>query len=272
MKEHTRFLQLNEFGGLEMLQARYHRQRFSRHVHETFCVGVIEDGAQRFYRTGAEHVAPKGDIILVNADEVHTGSSELATGWAYRAIYPHPELFRSLSRDVRQADGQVPWFPEAVLHDPGLAEQLLMTFKLLAQPGNALLKETLLLSSLNWLMLRHSRARGQAGRLPQAAQRVQQVQQLIDDCPEQDLSLGTLATTAGLSPWHFLRQFKASTGMPPHAYLVQARLRKARALLLSGQSISSVSTLCGFTDQSHLHRHFKNAFGFTPGEFVRGAA
>lgn len=71
-REQVNYLHLEELGGLEMLKASYFQQEFSRHVHEGFCIGVIEEGAQRFYRTGGEHVAPKGDIILVNADEVHT--------------------------------------------------------------------------------------------------------------------------------------------------------------------------------------------------------
>ncbi|WP_375056571.1 AraC family transcriptional regulator [Zobellella sp. DQSA1] len=272
VKEQTHFLHLNEFGGLEMLQARYHRQRFSRHVHETFCIGVIEEGAQRFYRSGGEHVAPTGDIILVNADDVHTGSSELEGGWAYRAIYPHPDLFRLISRDIRRSEGNIPWFPDAVLHDPGLSEQLLITFNLLSRQGNTLLKETLLLSSLTWLMMRYGKARLPPRKLPSAEQRVRITKELIDSCPEQDMSLMELAETAGLSPWHFLRQFKSVVGIPPHAYLVQARLRKAKALLLKGQSVITVSALCGFTDQSHLHRHFKSSFGITPGEFIRGTS
>lgn len=58
-EEKARYRHLSELGGLEMLQARYVRQRFPRHVHETYCIGVIEDGAQRFYRSGGEHVAPR---------------------------------------------------------------------------------------------------------------------------------------------------------------------------------------------------------------------
>ena len=69
-REQVDYLHLEELGGLEMLKASYFQQEFSRHVHEGFCIGVIEEGAQRFYRTGGNHVAPQGDIILVNADEV----------------------------------------------------------------------------------------------------------------------------------------------------------------------------------------------------------
>ena len=91
----------------------------------------------------------------------------------------------------------------------------------------------------------------------------------MDSCPEEDHTLTWLAELAGLSHWHFLRQFKLITGMIPHAYLVQARLRKARTLLRQGLTILDTSILCGFTDQSHFHRHFKNSIGLTPGEFIK---
>lgn len=253
-----------------MLEASYQQQQFSRHAHEEFCIGVIERGAQRFYRSGAEHVAPKGDIILVNADDVHTGSSVMEGGWGYRAIYPHPSLFFALSKDLQQDKGTIPWFPDAVLHDPGLAQQLRMTFDLLSQSDDALLKETLLLSTLTWLRLRHSKTCRMPHVLPRATRQIVNVKQLLDSCPEHDFSLVELADIAELSPWHFLRQFKAIVGMPPHAYLVQARLRRAKNMLLQGASISTVSVLCGFTDQSHFTRHFKRALGIPPGEFIRG--
>ncbi len=59
-EEKARYRHLSELGGLEMLQARYVRQRFPRHVHETYCIGVIEDGAQRFYRSGGGACGSQG--------------------------------------------------------------------------------------------------------------------------------------------------------------------------------------------------------------------
>lgn len=271
MKEQTRVYHLEAFGGLDLLQARYYKQNFSRHAHETFCIGVIEEGAQRFYRTGGDHVAPKGDIILVNADDVHTGSSGMDSGWSYRAIYPHPNLLCSLSRDFNKPEGSIPWFPDAVIHDPGLATQLLMVFNLLTQEGNGLLKETLLLSSLAWLTMRHGKTKTIENIFQRAETNMTKLKDFMDSYPERDISLMQLADMAQLSPWHFLRQFKKTVGIPPHAYLVQARLRKSKNLLLQGVPISNVATLCGFSDQSHFHRHFKNAMGFTPGEYAHSA-
>lgn len=245
-KEHAEYHRLDALGGVDMLQARYYRQRFARHVHDTFCIGVIDQGAQRFYRSGAEH------------------------GWAYRAIYPHPDLLNTILRELPEGKGFVPWFPDAVIHDPGLSEQLLLTFSMLAKEGNNLLKETLLLSSLTLLSVRYSRTRRPPQRLPAATERILRVKDFIESCPEADHTLTRLAELAGLSHWHFLRQFKAVTGLTPHAYLVQARLRKAKELLRQGFTILDTSMICGFTDQSHFHRHFKNSLGLTPGEFIKG--
>lgn len=97
--EYVDYKHLQELGGLELLTASYHQKQFSKHVHEGYCIGVIEEGAQAFFRTGKLHIAPKGDIILVNADEIHTGASAVESGWSYRAIYPTPEMLNEVSRD-----------------------------------------------------------------------------------------------------------------------------------------------------------------------------
>ena len=131
IQEQVNFLHVQELGGLELLKARYHQKQFSKHVHEGYCIGVSEEGAQSFFRTGQLHTAPKGDIILVNADELHTGSSAVESGWGYRAIYPTPEMLLDLTQDFFGIKNNVPWFPYAVVRDVGLAQQLVLLFDLL---------------------------------------------------------------------------------------------------------------------------------------------
>ena len=99
---------VQELGGLEMLRASYQQTQFSKHTHAGYCIGLIDEGAQAFLRTGSQHIAPQGDIILVNADEVHTGSSAVESGWRYRAIYPTPEMMQDISRDFFRETGTAP--------------------------------------------------------------------------------------------------------------------------------------------------------------------
>jgi AraC family transcriptional regulator len=85
---------------------------------------------------------------------------------------------------------------------------------------------------------------------------------------DQDLSLEELAAIAQLSPYHFCRSFKQSTGFTPHQYLIRQGVERAKLLLKEGKiGILEVALTCGFTHQSHLNRHFKRITGVTPKKF-----
>ncbi len=80
-----------------------------------------------------------------------------------------------------------------------------------------------------------------------------------------DLSLRDLAEVAGISPSHFLTLFKRSTGLPPHQYLVEKRIEKAKTLLLQTDlQIAAIAARTGFADQSHLTRLMRRHLGLTP--------
>ena len=87
----------------------------------------------------------------------------------------------------------------------------------------------------------------------------------IHDQLHTDLTIAGIARAVFLSPYHFTRLFKQSTGRSPYQYVIEARLKKARELLVSGDhTINDVALQTGFSDQSHLTRHFRNAYGRTP--------
>jgi len=79
------------------------------------------------------------------------------------------------------------------------------------------------------------------------------------------LTVSELARVAGVSPYHFIRLFRTSTGKSPYQYVLEARVRKAKDLLATGKfTIAEVAHQVGFFDQSHLTRHFKRVFGVPP--------
>ena len=78
---------------------------------------------------------------------------------------------------------------------------------------------------------------------------------------------------ARLSPYHFARQFKAATGLPPHQYVITRRVERAKLLLQAGTdlSLAEVAAEAGFSDQSQFSQHFKRVVGATPGQYRKSA-
>ena len=87
---------------------------------------------------------------------------------------------------------------------------------------------------------------------------------------DQELPVTAMATVAQLSPSHFSRLFKRSTGLSPHQYLLRQRIERARKLLADpGRRISEVSYELGFPSQSHFTTVFRTLVGVTPRAFQK---
>lgn len=100
--------------------------------------------------------------------------------------------------------------------------------------------------------------------------RLRRVCAYIEDNLERDFGVSDLAACAGLSPAHFARGFKAATGLPPHKYVLRARIRRACAMLeASSEPIAEIALACGFSSQSHLTDVFGVQMGTTPARYRR---
>lgn len=92
----------------------------------------------------------------------------------------------------------------------------------------------------------------------------------IDEHLDAEISIDSMAAVAGLSTFHFLRQFRRSMAQTPHRYVVQQRLARARQLLLQTDlSVLDIALQCGFDNPSHFAKRFREQYRLAPTAFRR---
>jgi AraC family transcriptional regulator len=103
-----------------------------------------------------------------------------------------------------------------------------------------------------------------------AGWRMARVRAFIDENLHRTIHTMDLSAIARLSTAHFSRSFKKAFGEPPHAYVVRRRLERACHLMItSSASLSEIALSVGFSDQAHLCRLFRQAFGQSPARWRR---
>ncbi|MFJ1969015.1 AraC family transcriptional regulator [Streptomyces sp. NPDC087903] len=265
--ERARHWQYAELPGVDLLRARYVRKTFVRHTHENFVIAAIADGVEVFHHRGADQYAGAGALALVNPDTPHTGRAGVPEGWRYGAVYPSPEVVAEIAAETTAIRG-TPGFVRPVLDDPytvSLVHQVLRA----ADEGNALAADTLLRIAVTRLL------RLNGGPLPRrdvrtaGARTAARARAVLEERMAAPPALETLAADLGTSPFALLRAFRDAYGMPPHAWLTDARVRRARRLLDAGTTPAEAALTVGFTDQPHLNRHFSRIVGVPPGSYQR---
>lgn len=249
------------------------RHAFPRHTHDQFGIGVIHRGAQRSASGRGPVEAGPGDVITVNPGEVHDGAAIGDSGRAWRMLYFDPPAIEAAILDLTEGRTGAFEFSDPVLPDPATARCFGRLFRALVPHGatgpetsdaSALRAEEL----LSALLARMTRRRNVAasGQATPAALAI--VRALIDDDPAAPVTLADLACASGLSRFQVLRGFVKTTGLTPHAYLVQRRVDAARRMIAQGMPLAETAVASGFADQSHMTRAFVRRYGITPGAFA----
>jgi len=115
---------------------------------------------------------------------------------------------------------------------------------------------------------RRSRAKGARPAL--APWQIARVRAFIDENLNRTIHAKDLSAVARRSRAHFSRSFKQDFGEPPHTYVVRRRLERACHLMItSSASLSEIALSVGFSDQSHLCKLFRQAFGQSPSSWRR---
>ena len=125
-------------------------------------------------------------------------------------------------------------------------------------------------ASLLQAQMRYDRTERQDPSQGLLAWQMRLVERYIEDHLEQQILVANLSGLIHLSEAHFSRAFRLAYGEPPHAYIVRRRVELAAQLMLAGrQPLSEIALRCGFHDQAHLSKQFRQLTGETPAAWRR---
>ncbi len=266
LHDEVRFWRDKALPGVEARSSTYTSNAFRTHTHRACLVSLVDNGRTRFTLEGQTRIVQAGQMAVIEAGRPHSCNPVSGSGFSYRVLAVSPGWLAGAAQEAQRP----PRFASPVLDDPELFAAWAELHAAFVQGAPATDKEALLLVCLRELLARHAAPCAAAERTASPA--VEAARRHMTDNAGARAPLDELARAAGLSPHHFLRVFKAETGLPPHAFQIQQAIEHAKTLLAEGAPISQAALDAGFADQSHFSRLFRAFTGATPGQYLSGGA
>lgn len=259
-----------ELDGLELVEAVHARPYFARHAHPTYAIGVVQRGTNRFRYRGAFHAATAGALCTVTPDEAHAVEPAGDAGFAYRCLYPTVEVMREVAESVGGRRVGTLALPPVIV-DGEAARVVVALFEAEAAGAPRLAREAWLVALLARIVSRHANRPIEPRRNAPPPSALARARDYLAAHSARNVALAEVAATVGLDRFALVRGFTRAYGLPPHAWLLQERVRRAQGLLRAGKRAAEVAVEVGFADQSHLTRRFKQIVGVTPGRYQAAA-
>jgi AraC-like DNA-binding protein len=243
-------------GDIDRIEGCFTGAAFGPHRHDIYAIGVTLKGIQSFdYRGETSHSLP-GQLVVLHPDERHDGRSGDGGSFRYRTAYIRPTEIQDVL-----GGRTLPFIDGGVSRDARLAAAVNGLLADYERPLAQLEYEDALIEIAGAL-----EAVAGGGGLIRRANRdaASTARDYIDSCLDEVFSLSELEQATGHDRWQLSRDFRAMFGCSPYRYLILRRLEKARDLLMQGLTGAEVAVACGFSDQSHFGRQFRNAYGLAP--------
>jgi AraC-like DNA-binding protein len=269
MPEDVQYSHPGDIPGLTLSTARFAEFRFEPHYHLDCHIALVASGVQRQSFRGESLLLTRGAIQLMPQGEVHDGIAAADESYTLQTFRLSPALLDGFGEEITGKH----YFPSqaaVVLQDSRLADELLKVHATLRQGAtDRMLNETYVLELLESLFARLKQPAPQAITGNLSSQQLRVVRDFVEAHISDKIVLEDLSLLVKLDRFRFLKLFKRTVGMTPHAWLLRLRLEKAVALISASRnmSITEIAHAVGFFDQSHFTRAFRQAYGVTPARF-----
>lgn len=253
-----------ERDGMLRLEAHLSACSYRPHRHDTYAIGLTLRGVQQYRYRGTRRDSLPGEAVVLHPDEIHDGQAGTDSGLEYRMIYVDPAgVAEALGSRARH----LPFVPEGHTKDPRLVAALARALGDLGRGLDPLEADEVIGEIAEALLALDPCARSRsASRTGRPSEALERARACLKADPLADWSSADLERETGLDRFEMARGFRRLYGTSPHRYLVLRRLERARDMMTDpAASLAEIAVAARFADQAHFTRHFRSAFGLTPG-------
>ena len=255
---------------MKQIELRYikdgHNVRYTPHSHEQWSLGAILDGHSSFLCGDRIHQVSQGDLVIMNAHEVHACNPQSNSPWSYYMLHLDCNWLGRLLLNSGQARSSR-WKPtqQDIIQHPEMFEKIVGLCQILMSsvsiPSKSRALQSTLLELFNFLK---STEEAQTNKIPTALSEV--AYYLIENSHSEE-SIEEVAMKFEMSSGYLTRQFKRYYQLSPHAFRLNRRIQLGQIALKNGVSIIDVASQFGFSDQAHFQRTFKERVAATPKQY-----
>jgi len=251
---------------VEMRITRQSAECYKAHSHQEFCVGVVTDGITLTTMREKTYAVSPGFLVLIDPELVHSCNPLEGSVRSYIMAYFDVQWCHSLQETLFGKQEKFISPITTLLESDILFTSLLELANLLSSDALSLQKTEKLTQFAGDLFAKVCDQTVAPFDTEQYGI-IHEVKRYLEQQPERNITLDELAVTFRCNPYHLLRSFKKMAGLPPHAFMLNARIERAKQLLLDGVPLAAVAAETGFADQSHFHKVFRRILATTPRQY-----
>ncbi|WDP83800.1 MAG: helix-turn-helix transcriptional regulator [Desulfobacter sp.] len=258
----TRILRNQSIPFMEVKAGAERTYSVRRHSHDTLSFGFVEKGSSKIICQPLEFNIMENQVILIPPGTIHLCQPKNADQFIFKMLYISPEwLQTTFNLDMNSIKaGTASLTPE-------MRDEKNLFFDLFEKSKDRMLEETHAIFFLAQILFSvFGLTPGPEPNSPEQKD-LDPVKAFLDNHFTRDIQLEDLETLTGMNKFSILRRFKKRWHLPPHAYVINKRILLAKTMLKQSHTVADTAAACGFFDQSHFVKTFKNVVGIRPSAY-----